>query len=143
VEFYLLESYETTGQGLAIDESTVVLESDPLIRYSELTSYDRKNHIFGITQQVVDDVEALEHSVQGLAFAVTANSELVYTGYFWPSYSSMICSWVNIDPILLEWNMEMQVKLEYPGGRGDSTIPDRRNDRRILEIFHRDGKLID
>jgi hypothetical protein len=152
VEFYLLENFETVeeGWGCAIDQSTVELASVPLIRYDDLTSYDPAEYTFCITEKAAEAIDALEHSVSGLAFAVTANGEMVYTGYFWPAYSSLACDWITIDPISIDMQaameaepLEMKVELGYPGTMEGQEITDRRNDSRILAIFRRDGKLVE
>ena len=141
VEFYLLESYETEDQSFAIINSTVKLEKKAMITYSEIKSYNDRKHIFTITDAAADLVKDLYHSVHGLAFAVTANGELVYTGYFWPSYSSMGCQWIVIDPLMLSGENELRVQLGYPGQIDGVHIPDERNNSLILDIFRRDGKL--
>lgn len=147
VELYLLESYETADGpcqiGCRIDRSTAELEKQPLICYSDFLSYDPDEHVFGISEQAMETIENIEHSVHGVAFGVTAGDELVYTGYFWPGYSSATCDWIVIDPIWLYQGNELKVQLGYPGMMEGWEIPDKRNDPRILAIFRRDGKLIE
>ena len=77
----------------------------------------------------------MEHSIGGIAFAVTANEELVYTGYFVPSYSSASVQWIVIDPLFWHLTNRMYVNLGYPGLFEGAVIPDHRNDERILKIF--------
>jgi hypothetical protein len=143
VELYLLESYENLDQSWGIKRSSVEIESKPLIRYSEFKSYHSKKYLFSITSSAADKIEDLDHSVHGLAFAIVANDELVYTAYFWPSYSSASCDWVVVDPFMLGGRNELHVKLGYPGLLDGMQIPDERNNEAILDIFRRDGKLID
>lgn len=144
VELYLLESYETTGQSCEIELASVVLDSAPLIRYPDFKSYDSKEYVFKITNSAKEAIEALEYPVNGVPFAITADGEVVYTGYFWPPYSSLICQWTVIDPLMI-WGEsdELHVVLGYPGPMEDSVIPDERNNEKILEIFRKDGKLIE
>lgn len=141
VEFYLLKSFETVDNTCEISASSVDLESYPLIAYSDIKSYSSKDYVFRVTNDAVETIEALEHSVLGLPFAVTADDELIYTGYFWPSYSSAMCQWIVIDPLMWGGNNELHVELGYPGTFEGVVIPDERNNEKILDIFRRDGKL--
>jgi len=144
VALYLLESYETIDQTCAILNSSVVLTEHPLISYSDLESYNSNTHVFKISENAKEAIDKLEHSVQGLPFALLADDQLMYTGYFWPSYSSLICQWIVIDPIMMHRDNELRVELGYPGlVEGGIKIPDERNNPLILDIFKRDGKLID
>lgn len=143
VELYLLESYENLDQSWGIDASSVEIEKEALILYSEFKSYNSKKHVFRISKSAADKVENLEHSVNGLPFAVIADEELIYTAYFWPSYSSASCDWVVVDPFMLGGENELHVQLGYPGLIEGVQIPDERNNKLILDIFRRDGKLIE
>jgi hypothetical protein len=143
VAFYLLDDFDTLNVDCAIDESTVVLESEELIEYSWLLSYDPVEYVFRISDEAVEVIENMEHSVFGIPFGVAADGELIYTGYFWPSYSSLICQWITIDPLLIGMDNGFHVRLGYPGQIDGVDIPDRRNDPRILEIFRSYGKLVE
>ena len=144
VELYLLESYKTVGSAYSfqIDEKTVVTNAQPLLNYSDFLSYDSKNYTFVVTENARNAITGLKHSVWGVAFAIKANDVLIYTGYFWPSYSSAGCSWLVVDPIRLSMGNEMILKLGYPGLLVGQVIPDKRNDERILSILASDNKLI-
>jgi hypothetical protein len=141
VELYLLESYETEDQTFAIVNSSVKIKKDALIAYSDFKSYNSRKHIFKITSGAAELVKDQDHSVHGLAFAVVANDKVVYTGYFWPAYSSMGCQWIVIDPLMMFGENELRVELGYPGQVEGVDIPDERNNELILDIFRRDGKL--
>lgn len=143
VELYLLESYEYLDQSWGIEKSSAEVESEPLITYSEFKSYNSKKYFFSITKSAAEKVENLDHSLNGLAFAIVANEEVIYTAYFWPSYSSASCDWVVVDPLMLGGSKELHVQLGYPGLLDGMQIPDERNNEVILDIFRRDGKLID
>jgi len=142
VELFLLDSYKTIGNSYQIDEKTIITKSKPLVTYSDFLSYDSKTFSFKISDTAKENIKNLNHSVYGIAFAIKANNVLMYTGYFWPSYSSASCDWVVIDPGMLTLSNELSVQLGYPGFREDQIIPDNRNDQRILDIFASDGKLI-
>jgi hypothetical protein len=140
VEIYLLDAYETENGGCAIQLQTVTLQQKPLVGYSDLLNYNSKEYYFRITASAGETIREMPHSVFGTAFAVTADKEVIYTGYFIPSFSSCICQCTVIDP-LMTTSGKMHVNLGYPGPIEDVVIPDHRNDTRILEIFRRDGRL--
>lgn len=143
VDLYLIDSYETKPNSYQIIHSTVITKGTPLISYADILGYSPSKHTFTLTNEAIQIIKNLEHSVYGLPFAIKAHDELVYTGYFWPGYSSAGCDWVVIDPIFVEMKNTAKVRLGYPGLTEGMTIPDNRNDDRIIEIFRRDGKLID
>lgn len=145
VELYLLESFDNIGQTCGIELSSVVTEEEPLIKYAEFKSYNAKDFEFKVTDIARGKIDSLEHSVTGIPFAVSADGEVIYTGYFWPAYSSAMCEWIVIDPLLLMWGGKntMHLELGYPGLIEGTVIPDERNNERILEIFRRDNKLIE
>lgn len=62
------------------------------------------------------------------------------------SEGKIILSTVSIYRIkkwkLMDLNNELSVQLGYPGLREGQIIPDKRNDKRILDIFTSDNKLI-
>ncbi|MDX9883194.1 MAG: hypothetical protein RBS73_14120 [Prolixibacteraceae bacterium] len=142
VDLFLLESYQK-GVGSQIDETTVVTNEEPLVRYEDFISYNPEQYVFLITDRAKAAIQGLQHSSFGIAFAIKANNELIYTGYFWPSFSSGGCNWVVIDPLATGLTNTLTVELGYPGLLEGVEIPDKRNDKRILDIFKRDHKLED
>ena len=143
VELFLLDSYSMIDNSYQIDESTVMTKASPLISYSDFISYDSGDYEFQISDKAKNAIDEVEHSVHGVAFAVKANGTLIYSGYFWPSYSSASCDWVVIDPMMTSVDNKIKVCLGYPGLIQGQVIPDNRNDSRIIEIFKNDNKLID
>ncbi|HBL75174.1 MAG: hypothetical protein A2W90_05850 [Bacteroidetes bacterium GWF2_42_66] len=143
VEFFLLESYETIGNSCQIDESTVITKAEPLISYADLISYNPDHHVFELSSEAKAAIQNIHHTVFGNAFAIKADNILIYTGYFWPGYSSLGCNWVTIDPLMIGLDNAIEVKLGYPGTIQGQEFEDRRNDQRILNIFKRDHKLED
>lgn len=141
VDLYLIDSFSKIGHSSRIDESSVITQNTPLLNYSDFLSYDSSNYTFELSDRGKEAIENLNLSTQGLAFAIKADDALIYTGYFWPSYSSASCDWVVIDPIMASTTSRIQVKLGYPGLVEGQVITDRRNDERIISIFKRDGKL--
>jgi len=143
VELFLLESYKTLDNfSCQIDEKTVITKSQPLITYSDFVSYNSINYSFIISDAAKETINGLKLSVFGIAFAIKVNNVLIYTGYFWPGYSSSSCSWTVIDPTRLSLDNVLVVQLGYPGLIPGQVIPDKRNDARILNVFARDNKLI-
>ena len=143
VEFFLLKEYEVIGNSHQIDHSSLILSADPLIEYSDIESYDESNFTYKLSSAGQGKIKNLEHSVRGVAFAVTANDELVYTAYFWPSYSSTSCDWIVADPIPIEYSGLCTMKLGYASTVNISDKNLSLNDDRIIRIFERDGKLKD
>ena len=145
VELYLLKSFDLlqNDKRFQIDESTIITKSSPLIYYSDIQSYDSSNHVFQISENARSRISEMDFPVSGIAFAVKADNKLVYTGYFWPGYSSSSCDWMIIDPTQVEFANEMKVTAGYPGENDKLGIPDKRNDPLIVDILKRDKKLSD
>ncbi len=143
IQIYLLSDYETYQPSMRIDEGTILREKDPLIRYTDILSYDSRNYSFNITNSAQDILKDKELNLHSRAFVLVANQENIYTGYFWASYSSSICPWITIDPIYAQYAGELRVELGYPGLMEGMSIPDRRNDESILSILRHDRKLIE
>lgn len=141
VELFMIETFSTIKNSAQIDVNSVVTKQSPLISYQDFLSYDSVQHEFSLSNKALDAINGLKHSVHGLPFAIKVNDTLVYTGYFWPSYSSASCDWVVIDPFLANANKKATVRLGYPGLIQGQTIEDKRNDKRILRIFKQDNKL--
>lgn len=142
IHIYLLSGYESYEPSSRINENKAVLEKEPLIHYTDIISYDPRNHTFKISASAQDTFKSRGQTINTRAFALVANREIIYTGYFWPSYFSSMCDWLTIDPIYAEYSGELTVQLGYPGLLDEWDIPDRRNDQRILSILRQDHKLI-
>lgn len=143
VELYLLNSFKTLNNSCQIDESTAVANKEPLLAYSDMVSYDTKTYSFRLSNNGKQVIIDKGQNIHGNAFAVFANNELIYTGYFWAGFSSSSCQWIVTDPMHLPLSDEMKMNLGYPGQIDGIFIPDNRNDPRILAIFRKDGKLIE
>jgi hypothetical protein len=142
IGIHLLSHQQTLDPLWEVDENTLTTEDIPLIRYEDILSYDPEKHIFRISSDAREGLKGQEMDLHNRAFAVKADEELIYTGYFWASFSSSICPWLTIDPIHAAYTGELRVELGYPGWMEEMRIPDRRNDRRVLDILRRDGKLV-
>ena len=141
--FYLVSDYqllENEGYN-RIDESTVKVDRDPLIGYSNIVTYDPGEYFFELTGEAVKIIEELDQGLYGKPFAVMIDGDLIYTAYFWPSYFSSSCDWVVVDPIMADFYHGIKLRLGYPGLIDGEIIPDKRNDSRIIELLRRDNKL--
>ncbi len=138
VELFLIQSCSKIENSFQIDEKTIKTKTTPLISYSDFISYDSVNYVFQISDKAKKAINGIGYS----AFAIKADGALIYSGYFWPSYSSASCDWVVIDPIMTSYDNKMKVNLGYPGLVHRQLIPDKRNDSRIIKIFEHDNKLI-
>jgi hypothetical protein len=143
IQIYLLADHESLDPLWEIDESTIVPEEEPIIQYEDILSYDPKGHAFKISSSAQESFKSKESSIHSRPFVLVANNEYIYTGYFWAAYSSAICPWLTIDPIRAQYAGELRIALGYPWLMEDMSIPDRRNDTRILNILRQDRKLID
>jgi len=143
VELYLMETFNTIDNTEQINEASVVLAPEPLIYYEDILSYDQDEFLFKVSERAVDAIEQLNVPVNGIAFAIAVDRNLIYTGYFWPSYSSATCQWVYTDPLMIDLYEGLKIKIGYPSKLPGETIPDNRNDPRMLQVLKRDGKLVD
>lgn len=143
VKFYLLESFNTGEGNQQIIESSVKLEEQVFLEYEDLLSYNSSTHVFKIADDKKDLFSINGNTVHYRAFALVVDDDIIYTGYFWPEFSSLSVNWYIISPIKAELVGELQVKLGYPGVFENNPIPDLRNDNKIIEIFKRDNKLIE
>ena len=143
LDIYLLSDQDSPEALWEMEENKITLEDTPFIKYEEIISYHAVDHIFKITMSAMERMESRGNSLHRCTFAMVANDEIIYTGYFWAAFSSAICPWLTIDPIHARYTGELHVQLGYPGLMEGMSIPDRRNDERILRILRHDRKLID
>ena len=143
VEIYLIDQYEKIGNTFQIKESGITLKSTPLVEFEDILSYTSNTYTFKFSDRGSTAIQNLQHSVSGIAFAIVANDEIIYSAYFWPIYSSMSCDWITTNPSSLDQNNELRIQLGYPGQIEGQSIPDKRNDKRIIKVFRETGKLVE
>jgi hypothetical protein len=143
IHFYLLSDHETLDPLWEIEKNAFIPEEDPIISYVDILSYNLKSHTFKISDSARERLQGVESDIHGRPFVLVAHKQFIYTGYFWASYSSAICPWLTIDPIHAQYSGELRVALGYPWLMDDMSIPDSRNDERLLNILRQDRKLID
>jgi hypothetical protein len=141
VEIFLITDFTTLNGSAQINESSVTTKTSPLIYYSEIVSYNPQTYSFEITEAAKKRITKIQFPVHGTPFALKVDGELIYTGYFWPSYSSASCQWTVIDPTFLYLRNKLTVEMGYPGTFTDILQYDRRNDSRILNKLERDNKI--
>ena len=140
VAFYALRDFETDGP-YRIEENSAKIGNEILIPYSDLQWYNSTKHSFAISESLSRQIDIGLNSTGYFKkpFAVAIGKEIIYTGYFWSALSSTGCDWTTAIPL----GPELLIQLSYPGPIDGVLVPDRRNDHRILEIFRRDGKLVE
>ncbi len=136
---HLIDSYESNASSRAIDESSIKLNKDALLRDEDFISYDRNQFSFTISASAMQKIQDMEHSTSGIPFALLADGALVYSAYFWPSYSSASCDWIVTNPLFMPANT-MSMQLGYASVAKD--IPDRRNHTRLIGVLDATGRLI-
>ena len=142
LEFYLIADFQKVGTSAKIINSTVKLSDSVIIYYDEIESYNSDTYTFTVTESCADKLNDFENNhIHGTPFAVTVDKEIIYTGYFWCSFSSASVDWVTIDPLNYSGKNHLRVSLGYPGLFEGDFIPDNRNDHRILDFLRADGKL--
>ena len=144
IDFYYISEYQKIDNTFKIIDSTVVIGNTKIIDYSDIISYSSKDYAFTVSDSISDRLNDFEnHSIHGVPFALAIDKEIIYTGYFWASYSSMGCDWITIDPLNISGRNELKVRLGYPGKIQGDSIPDKRNDSRLIEVLRKNKKLKD
>jgi hypothetical protein len=140
VNLYLIESFSLSKDGhFKIDESSVKTKGAPFISYADFLSYSPATHSFELSKNAIKKIEGMKSELYQVPFAIKVNGTLIYTGYFWASYSSLSCDWLTTDAWRMMGADSLRMELGYPGAWDG--VPDRRNDERIIEVFRRDSKL--
>lgn len=121
--------------------SHLPLEEQPLISIKDIVSYTEATHEIELTLAGYEKIHRLKVPTNGIAFAVCLNESPVYSGAFWPAYSSQSFDGVVIDPILIsQEHPTIQIKLGYPGPQF-FTGEDPRSDPILLQSLKNAGKL--
>ncbi len=143
LEFYLLENYTTVDNTMRIDESSASISSEVLINYDDIISYNSSTYCLKVSPDIMEELKVNDgFNYHTKAFAITIDREIIYTGYFWYAFSSRICDWFVIDPILSNNETGLKVSMAYPTNEYRISDVDKRNDSRILRLLKKDGKLV-
>ncbi len=121
--------------------SHLELEMEPILSNQDIVSYAKTTHEIVLTASAAERIQNLHAPTSGLAFAACVDGQPVYTGAFWPAYSSQSYDGITIDPVLVTREHPVaQIRLGYPGPdlfQGE----DPRSDPRVLKALQEDGKL--
>jgi hypothetical protein len=143
VEFFILKSFDKVEKGCLIVDSSIVLSSEPLLNYSDIISYNASTFTFKITKEASVKLKPLKNPpVSGVPFALVVNNTVVYTGYFWPVYSSYVCDAITIDPLYAESKQLLEVKFRE-GASNIADYIDKRNTPLLIQTLKTDKKLIE
>jgi hypothetical protein len=143
LEFYLLKSFNAVNGSSEIKSQSVVLEDFPLIYYEEIIGYDPSTCTFRISGAKITEIKNMMIPSAGIAFAVTIDKQIIYTGYFYTVISSIPCDWVVImTNSVSSLSSEIKVELGYPVENEKLKSIDPRNDKRILKLLSTENKLI-
>ena len=136
---YLL-AQNISPQQLAV-QSHLELEKNPFLSINDIVAYRKATHEIELTATGYEKIHSLSVPVNGKAFAVCVDGQLIYVGAFWVGYSSLSFDGIVIDNILAtKEHPVIRIQLGYPGStffRGD----DPRSDPRILQALEQAGKL--
>lgn len=142
VEVYLIKSYQTVDSTQQIIDSTIVLETQPLISNEKIVGYDSTEKAFIVTEATKQSLMSYLKGFYVKPFAVTVNSEIIYWGYFWPVYMSTPCNWITCDPTFyFSDSTEIPMELAYPTNEYSLLDNDPRNDDQLIQVFSKAGKI--
>jgi hypothetical protein len=143
VEFFVLKSFNKVENGCLIIDTSIVLSSEPLLNYSDIVSYSASTFTFKITKDGALKLRPIKNPpVSGVPFALVVNGAVVYTGYFWPSYSNYPCEGITIDPSYGESKQLLMVKYREAAAYSGTDYVDKRNAPVLIQTLKKDKKLI-
>jgi len=101
----------------------VDLFKSALIKHSDIEYFDWGNQIIKLNDSGLNKIKSLKIPLQGLAVAISIDSEPIYGFWLWNVVSSFVCDWVYAYP-------ELGFKIEFglPTGNSKGTDP-RYNDK--------------
>ena len=112
VEVYLLKSSQLVTDKCEIDALVSVLQDTAIIKNQDILEYSQSNYQFTLTDLAIQKVKTFRDFT---AFAVTIDKQVIYYGFFKPSFSSSSCNHsITMD---LDWSSgnKINLKLGYPG----------------------------
>jgi hypothetical protein len=121
--------------------SQIELASQPIIAIDDIISYNRETHEIELTADAYERVNKLNIPTSGMAFVACVDSQPIYWGAFWVSWSSQSFDGVTIIlPLLSPEEHLIQVALGYPVS-GFYSGEDPRSNPEILQSLEQAGKL--
>lgn len=143
IEIYMLKSYKRANNSRQITSDSLVLNDTALIKDSGIMSYNMTNHTFIISENKAQWLKDYDtNKIFGKAFAVTIDKKVIYTGYFWAGFASSTVDWVIIDLLKISNENKLIVEIGYPELMPGMSIPDFRNDNRILDVLSKTNRLL-
>lgn len=143
IEIYLLKTYTKGLNTSQIIKESIVLEDTALINDAEIYTYNQNTYTFTVAARKIKWLNDFQtNKTHGRAFAVSVDNTVIYTGYFWASFSSASVDWITIDPLNISGRNTLTVRLGYPGLSPGMIIPDLRNDSRIIEYMRSTNRLL-
>lgn len=121
-----------------LDLQQIELQSRPIVSSADILSYLKDSHEMMLTEEGAQRVEHVETTTLGRPFVVCVGEERVYSGAFWPMWSSASYDGIVIEVPLMN-RQTVQLRRGYPSAdqfRG----PDPRSDPRILRALRQSGK---
>jgi hypothetical protein len=117
----------------------------PLVSTEDIVAYSRQTHAIRLTSDSYARVAQLRVPTSGIPFQVRVGGETIYSGAFWPLYSSQSYDGVVIKVPLMpnpvnDSDRTMSITLGYPGGEFFQGS-DPRSDPRILKALEQAGKF--
>ena len=138
---YLLADPVPVGEMAERALTTLPLRDRPLIRQTDIQSYDWDRHAMRLTPGAIENLLRLELPVDGVPFVVTVDREPIYPGALWPAYSSLSYHGVVIDPLLAPDGQTVRLQLGYPESPELFEGEDPRGDPRIRAALETAGIL--
>lgn len=134
-----LPAQPTSVREMAADLQAVDLQDQPILSAEDIVTYHWDAHEILLTADAADRIEHLEVPTIGRPFVACVGAERIYSGAFWPLWSSASYDGIVIEVPLMN-KRTIQLRRGYPSAehfRG----PDPRSDTRILEALQGAGKV--
>jgi len=110
------------------------------ISYNDILGYDSIKYAFLLTQDASDQINSYFYKAGGMPFSLEVNGITIYTGLFFPFYSSSTPCGYLVEPVIGS-NNEMIIRLIY--GLCPDQTEDNRNDQHLIEQLETDNKILD
>ena len=138
VEIYLLKTIQIVPGKCQIEASASILQDTATIKNHDILGYSQTNYEFKLTDTAIQKVRSLRDFTP---FAVTVDKQVIYYGFFKPSFSSSTCH--NSITMDVDWTTgnNISLRLGYPGPLQGGTIDDQRNNPKLIATLKNQGKL--
>ena len=110
------------------------------IHYDDIIGYDSIKYAFLLSQSASDKINSYFFKAGGMPFSLEVSGDTIYSGLFFPSYSSNTPCGYIVEPVIGSNNI-MVVRLDY--GLCPNEIEDNRNDPHLIERLEQDNKILE